>query len=134
MKLKTRSAHRVPLALSLISAGPAAEIGEDFRLLDINELVTRGREGYIAFELTGDSAIPDIQPGNLVFVDTWAMPRNGDVIASSVNGLTCIKIFQNSSKGLYLISKNTAYKPREITEKDTFHVLGVVRGHLAIYP
>ncbi len=133
MKLHTNSARKIPTANSYISAGPAAEIYDDHTMLDINELITRGREGFGAYELTGDSADPDIRSGYIVFVDFWAEPRNGQFIAATINGLTCVKEFQNSPGGLYLVSKNAAYQPREVVATDSFHVLGVVRGHLALY-
>jgi phage repressor protein C with HTH and peptisase S24 domain len=123
----------MPISRSFISAGPAAEICDDYSMLDINYLITNGREGFLAFEVTGDSMVDHIHPGNLVFVDTHAQPLNGSVVAASVNGLTCVKIFQRQPGGLYLISANKTYKPREVTSSDSFHVLGVVRGHLAVY-
>jgi phage repressor protein C with HTH and peptisase S24 domain len=132
--LATRSQRAIPIADNYIAAGAAVEIGDSHTLLDVNALITRGRDGYIAFEVTGDSMLDHIHPGNIIFVDTWAEANNGDVIAATVNGLTCVKIFQRSTRGLYLVSANTEYKPREITAHDAFAVLGVVRGHLALYP
>lgn len=132
-RLATTSHQKIPLALNKIAAGPAAEIGEDFTLLDLNLLITKGREGFVAFEVTGDSNHPDIQSGYIVFVDTWAEPRNGDYVASTVNGLTCIKKFSIAGRSLRLVSTNQKYPPREVTAADTFSVLGVVRGHLAVY-
>ena len=133
MQLKPHSARTIPMATSMISAGLATEIVEDFQMLDINELVTKGRDGFVSFEVTGDSMVDNIHPGYLVFVDSWAEPKNGDIIASSVNGLTCIKIFQHSPHGLFLVSTNKNYLPRQVTAGDSFRVLGVVRGHLALY-
>lgn len=132
-QLALSSGRTVPIADSFIAAGAAVEIGDAHTLLDVNALITRGRDGFIAFEVTGDSMIDQIRPGNIIFVDTWAEARNGDVIAATVAGLTCVKIFQNTSHGLYLVSANADYKPREITARDNFHILGVVRGHLALY-
>lgn len=132
-RLATHSHRTLPLAQSLLSAGPASEILENFALLDLNALVTKNREGFVAFTITGDSMVPTVQTGNIVFVDTWAEPRNGDIVAAECNGLTCIKIFQNGNKGLYLVSANPEYKPRKITPTDNFRVLGVVKGHLAVY-
>lgn len=132
--LAVNSQRKIPLAQSFISAGPAVEIGDDYALLDVNEHITRGREGFVAFVVTGDSMVDHIHPDNLVFVDTNVEARNGDIVAADVNGLTCIKIFRHSMRGLYLVSKNADYQPRQITAKDSFHILGVVRGHLAMYP
>ena len=131
--LATRSRREIPFADNLIAAGAAVEIGETHTLLDVNALITRGRDGFIAFEVTGDSMVGHIHAGNIIFVDTWAEARNGDVVAATVAGLTCVKIFQQTHRGLYLVSANKDYKPREITAQDSFAVLGVVRGHLALY-
>lgn len=131
--IATQSQHPIPMAISLIAAGPAAEMGEDFVHLDINKLITGGREGFAAFELTGDSADPDIRHGNIMFVDTWAQPVNGEMVAVMVNGLTCVKKFEYTpGRSLYLVSRNAKYVPREVLASDDFHVLGVYRGHLAV--
>lgn len=134
MQLKTHSRSLTPLASSLISAGSAVEISEDYDLLDVNELITKGREGFVAFEVTGESMVDHIQPGNIVFVDTWAEARSGNIVATVVNGLTNIKIFKASRKGLYLVPANSEYTTQEINQQDSFHILGVVKGHLAVYP
>lgn len=132
MQPLAHKAHRtIPLAISFISAGPATECLEDFHLLDLNAYVTKGRDGYIAFEVTGDSMIEYIRPGALVVVDTWAEPKNGDVVASTVNGLTCITIFQNTRRGMYLVSANGNYQPKRVMPEDSFRVLGVVRYQIA---
>lgn len=133
MKLHPRSMQKIPLANSLISAGPAVEIGDDFHMLDVAELITGGREGFAAFTVTGDSAAPEILPGYTVFVDTFAQPRNGAFVAVVVNGLTCVKTFTADKHGLYLVSQNTKYPAREIHAEDSFHVLGVVRGALVVF-
>lgn len=131
--MSTHSKHKIPLAVSSIAAGPAAWIGEDSTLLDVSQLITKGREGYLAFRVTGRSMTDRIQPGDFVFVDTYKEPRNGDLVAAEYNGLTCVKIFQSSRNGLYLISSNKEYPPRKIVAEDGLRILGVVRGHLALY-
>lgn len=131
LKVKTHSSSTIPLALSLLSAGRGFEVSEDFEPLDVNNLITKGREGFIAFILDGTSMLPHIRHGDLVFVDTWAIPQNGDTIVSNVNGQNNVKTFENSGRGLFLVPKNTEFKERQITQQDAFHVVGVVRAHLA---
>lgn len=131
--IATKSKHKIPLALSLLAAGDASEVCEDYELLDINELITGGREGYVAYRVTGDSMLESIKPGYIVFVDPYCEPKLGDTIVSRINGKNCVKIFERNRKGLYLISANKAYKPRRVTKLDDFQILGVVKGHLAVY-
>lgn len=133
MTLHSHSTRKMPLSLSTIAAGPTSEVVDDFELLDLNEVITHGREGFIAFEVTGDSMVAEIHPGNLIFVDSWAAPENGDIVAASVNGQTCVKFFKRTNQRLYLVPANSSYPSREITQKDNFRVLGVVKGHLAVY-
>jgi SOS-response transcriptional repressor LexA len=133
----TRSSP-IPLAYSLLSAGPAAEIDEGYALLDVNSLVTKGRDGYIAFVVTGDSMVPDIRAGFIVFVDTRRQPRTGDAVVVSINNENCIKLFdrtptQYEPPRLFLVPRNGDYPTREIFPNDDFRVLGVICGHLAVY-
>lgn len=133
MRLNTHSTKKIPLAFSMISAGTGVEISEDYELLDVNALITRNRDGFVSFTVTGNSMVDSIRAGDLVFVDTYAQPINGSVIAACVNGLTCVKIFQQKPTGLYLVSANKTYEPRRVTSTDSFAILGVVRGSLALY-
>lgn len=130
--LAPNSEQPIPMASSPIAAGPAAEVGEDFVQLDVNALITGSREGFIAFALTGDSADPEIRHGNIVFIDPYVEPTNGKFVAVTINGLNCVKKFENTKRGLYLVSVNKDYEPREVMPSDSFTVLGVVCGVLAV--
>lgn len=131
--LTTRSQQKIPLAITPIQAGYPSWVAEEFALLDVAALISKGNPGILAFEVTGDSMVPAIEPGSLIFVDPTKEPRNGDVVAAEVDSAVCVKIFQRSTKGLYLVSANGDYPPREITEADNFRVLGVLRAALALY-
>lgn len=133
VRLRTHSKQLIPLALSPIAAGVPLEASEDFGKLDVAELITGGREGFAAWRVTGDSDMPVIQPGYVIFVDTYAAPRNGSMVAAMINGLVCVKRFEHTPSKLRLVSRNEAYAPRDITPRDSFQILGVVKSHLAIY-
>ena len=129
--MKSHSDYPIPLALSLLSAGVGYEVSEDWEPLDINALITGNREGFIAFIVDGTSMVPSIRAGDLVFVDTWAIPKNGDTIVSNVNGQNNVKVFEDGNRGLFLVPKNGDFPERKITERDAFRIVGVVRAHLA---
>ncbi len=133
MRLNTHSTRTIPMAQTKIAAGIAVEIADEHYPLDVNELITGGRDGFAAYEVTGDSGADEIPHGCMVFVDTTAAPKQGQPIAVLLNGLTCVKKFSNSGRGLYLISANTAYRPVEIKPQDSFRVLGVVKSHLILH-
>lgn len=128
------SHQAIPLAFSLLSAGPAVEIdGDGYALLDTNFLLTGGRDGCLAFIVTGDSMQPDIHPGFIVVIDPHKEPRNGDAVAVSINNETCVKIFEREQQRLYLVPRNSEYPIKEIRPTDSVHILGVVTGHLSVY-
>lgn len=133
LRLKTSSARQIPIALSLLSAGRAVEITDDHDLLDLNFAITGGREGFVAFPVTGDSMVDEIRPGHIVFVDTFREAQNGDIVVSCVNGRNNIKKFEKRPTGLYLVPKNRSFQTTQVLESDDFHILGVVRGHMRIY-
>lgn len=131
--IASHSKKQIPYSLSLLSAGDPAEICEDYELLDINELITGGKEGFISYKVTGESMCDEIKPGYLVFVDPYQEPKKGDVIVARVNGKNNIKLYQPTKKGLYLVPANSDFPAQKITVKDDFTILGVVKAHLAIH-
>lgn len=132
-KLLAHSKNYIPIGTFNIVAGIAAESTDDYELLDVNEYITKGKEGFVTYRVTGDSMLEYIKAGYIVFADPYEQPKSGDIIATCLNGRINIKIFQRRSNGLFLVSANKKYKPCEVTETDNFHVLGVVKGHLAVY-
>lgn len=128
------SSHRhIPIAFSLLSAGHAVEIDDGYTLLDTNALLTKGRDGCLAFIVTGDSMREGLLPGFIVVIDPNREPRNGDAVAVSVNNELCVKIFERQAQRLYLVPQNGDYPVREVRPVDALHILGVVTGHLALY-
>ncbi len=122
----------IPIAVSPLAAGDPIDISDDFDYLDLNEIVTGGREGYMAYRVTGDSMVTQILPGYIVIADSYCEPQHGDVIVARINGLNCVKIL-DKNRGLHLVSANKEYTPRRVTKADDFQIIGVVRGHVAIY-
>lgn len=130
-KLMPRSSHTIPLATSLLSAGEAFEVSEDLEPIDLNFMVTGGRDGFLACIVDGPSMLPHIRQGDVVFVDTYAVPNNGDTIVSYVNGRINVKTFECGPRGLFLVPKNGAFQEQQVKPTDSFYVIGVVRSHLA---
>lgn len=129
----SHSQRHIPLADSLLSAGHAVEIADGYALLDINELLTGGREGCLALVVTGESMKEDIFPGSIVVIDPHKEPQNGDAVAVSINNETCVKLFERHKQRLYLVPKNPDYPVREVKATDALHILGVVLSHFAVY-
>lgn len=127
------SSRKLPLGYSMLSAGPRAEMSEDFELLDVNEMITGGHEGFIAYIVTGTSMVNEIQPGSVVFVNPYAEPRNGQTVVCCVNGVINVKIFEARGRSLYLVPKNPEFDPVRVRSSDDFHILGVVTASLNLH-
>lgn len=127
------SIRSIPLSFSLLSAGDPAEATDDYELLDVNELITGGKEGFVAYRVTGESMCDEIKPNYIVFVEPYQEPKKGDIVVARVNGRNNIKIYEPKPSGLYLVPKNKKFPVQKISVKDDFMILGVVRGHLAVY-
>lgn len=135
-KLMSHSHTLVPVAESPVRAGwnasPIPDSGYD--LIDINELVTRGREDFIYARLDGDSMVPEIYPGSLLFIDPVALPKDGQPVVACLNGQVCVKLFERKPyRGLRLVSANKMYEPQSVKPEDDFNVIGVVRAALTFF-
>ncbi len=80
---------------------------EDWEFLDINDLITGGKKGILAYTVTGDSMREDIKPGSVIFTDPSREAQKGDVIVLRQNGRNCVRVYEeNQQKGLYLVVGN----------------------------
>ena len=127
------SKNTTPLALSSLSAGRGAEIAGDYDDLDVNELITKGKDYFVAYPITGDSMVPTIPSGSVVFVDPMALPQSGQPVVCRLNGLYSVKYFRRSGPRLYLVPANGDYETREVFERDDFEVMGVVKANLQLW-
>ena len=113
------------LTSAAVSAGEPAEIPSQFERVDLNELITNGDDCFIT-RANGDSMEADIFHGDFLIVNRNLQARNGDKVVASVNGLSKVKIFSESPKGLHLVASNGKYAPRQMSPKDDFEICGVV--------
>ena len=77
----------------------------------------------------GDSMMPDIGDGDIVFIDTAATPTNGDNVLVYIDDEALIKEYQYNSetRKLRLIPLNRRYEVIELSKRSTrLKVVGVV--------
>ncbi len=131
--LSIHSRNKMPFSQSPLPAGDAYEPDTGYDLIDINALVTRGHPDVRAAEITGDSGVPTIHPGSIVFYDCATPPKQGDMVVACLNGRNCVKILDLKHNGLFLVSANKGYPPTEVTKSDELYILGVVIGSLQLF-
>lgn len=79
----------------------------DSELLDINAYITKGKAGFVAYPVTGDSTVSQIQPGFLVFVDPKKKPAPTDVTLLTINGRNCVR--QCAKEGFVVVGHLSVY-------------------------
>lgn len=124
--LAPQSKRLMPKSYSPLSAGEFAESADDYEFVDLNELITSGKEGFGIYIIDGDSMVECIPAGSFVVVSPDRVPEKGDIIVSSVNGKNNIKYYEPANNGLFLVPANPKYKKIHVTDRDNFTCLGVV--------
>lgn len=117
---------KIPI-ISRVSAGLGVFGVEDILdWLEIPESLCKKCD-YATF-IKGNSMEPKIYDGDLILVRKTNTLENGDIGIFKINeDLYCKKIYTNPlTNEFYLKSLNIHYSPIEITESDTFSILGKV--------
>jgi DNA polymerase V len=128
------SNRKIPLGHALLPAGTGVDLmDETHDLLDVNQMITDGKEFYKSFLIDGDSMVDEIPPHSFVFVNTERQPEDGSIVVARVNGRHTIKIFERKNHGIRLVAANGKYLPQVISDQDDFSVLGVVEAHLVLH-
>ncbi len=91
---------------------PKQKQSDDYELLDVNELVTGGREGFIAYKVTGTSDADFIKSRYIVFATAFLEPQRNELIVYRIDGKNCVSRFEGIKPAGYL---------------------GVIVGHLSVY-
>jgi hypothetical protein len=80
-------------------------------LLDINDMLTGGKAGLIAYEVTGYSGVPEIQVGYVVFADPDKKPRLEDTKIYERDGKTFVQKF--TEEGFVVVGHIAVYDQLE---------------------
>jgi DNA polymerase V len=126
LSLPVQSEKSVMLALVMVPCGEPTEICTELERIDLNEYITRGRDGVYLIRVVGDSMETEIRSGDLIVVNRNLLPASGDIVVACVNGNYTIKIYKPYRNGLQLVSNNEAYKPKIIKPEDKLEIFGVV--------
>lgn len=115
--------------LGRIAAGQPIETVEDPELLDLGELLPRGREVY-ALRVSGDSMIEDgVHDGDLVLVERRSDARDGEmVVAVLADEQATLKRLYHEPTGWRLQPAHPTLAPLHVPEVEVRGVvIGIVR-------
>ena len=129
-KTLTFSSRRLPVYDLRISAGPGqfAENGEaSYELENVPEEVpSTATFGLI---VSGDSMEPAIENGEKIWVHRQQTLESGNIGVFYLDGSLLVKEYRVTDDGVFLVSHNKKYPPRQITEYSDAVIYGKV-----IYP
>ncbi|MBX7173908.1 MAG: S24 family peptidase [Pyrinomonadaceae bacterium] len=124
--LEPTSDNYLLLTTVSIPAGEPAHLCTDLEKFNLQEHITRGREGIYTTRVVGDSMETEIKDGDLLIVNRNLIPQTGDIVIAYLNGAYTVKLYEKKNNVLYLVPKNRNYESQIITQEDDFETYGVV--------
>lgn len=108
-----------------VSAGPGTFLdSEEYETIQVGREVSEKAD--FGVRISGDSMEPQYLNKQIIWIQQTETLTDGEIGIFYLNGNAYCKKLQNNSKGLALISLNTAYAPISISESDNFHIFGRV--------
>jgi len=119
----------IPFVLSQVSAGfpsPADDYVETS--IDLNRELVRHSFATFYVRASGDSMIDaGIRPNATLIVDRAIETKSGDIVVARIGDEMCVKELLIDDEGkVFLMPKNTSYKPILIDENMDFEIWGKV--------
>lgn len=106
-----------------VSAGTGDFLdSENYELKDVDETVPFGAD--FGVRVSGDSMMPRIKDGDIIYIKKQDTLENGDIGIFSLDGNAYVKKLKSSAKGLFLISLNKKYSPIPVGEYSDFKIFG----------
>jgi repressor LexA len=124
---------KVPL-LGAVSAGPGLLVEENIEdTFTLPRNFLRYRTGQVfGLRVKGDSMIDaGILEGDLVLVRQQPTADNGEIVVALLGEEATVKYYRKRADGIYLVSANPAYPPRQVAAD--FSILGKVVSLLRQY-
>jgi len=121
--------------LPLVGIVAAGQPIEAFQLSDVIEVsAAMAGPGNVVYEVRGDSMVEmGIMDGDFVAVHPQQVAENGQTVIAEVNGSITIKKYLRSGDRIELRPANAAMQPIMVTERDDFHIRGVLVGSMRFY-
>ena len=121
--------------LPLVGIVAAGQPIEAFQISDSIEVPTSmAAQGNVVYEVRGDSMVEmGIMDGDFVAIHPQEVAENGQTVIAEVNGSITIKKYLRKGNLIELRPANAAMYPILVTERDDFHIRGVLVGSMRFY-
>ena len=120
---------KLPVVGRVAAGSPILAVENIESSIVIDSSYLKNAENAFALRVHGDSMInAGIKEGDLVIVSPEENPKSGDIIVAMLEDEATVKRLQVSGKEVTLIPENDNYKPITIKDKETFKIIGKIKG------
>ena len=120
---------KLPVIGRVAAGSPILAVENIESSIVIDSSYLKNAENAFALRVQGDSMIKaGIKEGDIVIVSPEDNPRNGDIIVALLEDEATIKRLKIRGKEITLIPENDNYYPITIKDKETFKIVGKIKG------
>jgi len=120
---------RVPVVGRVAAGSPILAIENIDSSMIIDSSFIKKAENTFALKVQGDSMInAGIKEGDFVIVSQNEQTKNGDIVVALLDDEATVKRLCIKEDQISLIPENENYQPILINNKESFKVIGIVRG------
>ncbi len=120
---------KLPVVGRVAAGSPILAVENIESSIVIDSSYLKNAENAFALRVQGDSMInAGIKEGDLVIVSPEENPKNGDIIVAMLEDEATVKRLQIRRKEVTLIPENDNYDPITVKDKETFKIIGKIKG------
>lgn len=120
-----RPVRTIPMQLYPVSAGPGNFLDEEnYEDIPVSDDVPASAD--FAVRVSGDSMEPLYHKNQIIYVHRQEYLENGEIGIFFLDGEAYVKKFQKDPEGMFLVSLNKKYSPKQITPGCDFKIFGKV--------
>jgi repressor LexA len=120
---------KIPVVGRVAAGSPILAIENIESTMVIDSSYLKNAENSFALRVQGDSMIEaGIKEGDLVIVSPEENSRSGDIVVALLDDEATVKRLQVKGKEITLIPENNDYSPIVVKDKESFKIIGKIKG------
>ena len=116
---------KVPKFITNFQCGEGTPFTDGMEQVDLPAELVAGIKSPFLVEVSGDSMLPLLAPGDILIADFKKKPTDGCIVICCLNGSFMIKRLQVVEGQISLVSVNKKYPIINVTQFDNFRIIGV---------
>ena len=129
LNIRNEHFNKIPIVGRVAAGSPILAMENIDGSVIIDPAFIKKAEDAFALRVQGDSMInAGIFEGDLVIVSPGDKGKNGDIIVAMLDDEVTVKSLEMKNNKIRLIPENEKYKPIPVEERNTFSIIGKVKG------